>query len=219
MPIWRVLISFIVASIALLASTEPIPDNINIDLNSSPGDFAFADLAATSESEIFDDHEANPSYFDSSLFSSDADFDSKSPPAWSLDSNPNPDDDLFSPSAGGGLLTIAGVDDDVIASCLSSSFQDDLQARSSTQCPPNSLETLDSGSTTTTPITPNDQGGTESSILRAPFINWSGSNQRLCPYERYHLRSLPVCDSGKHDDIVQDDDEWVTDLINPTYCM
>lgn len=204
MQFWRVLISFI-ASIALLASTETIPDNI--DLNST-GDFS--DLA-TSESDIFDVHEPNP-YSDLSLFS---DADSDKSLAWSLNLN---SEDLPPPA---GLLTIAGVDDDAIASCLSSSFQntlatDDLQARSSTQCP-NPLETLDSGSTTTTTTTPNDQrtGG----FVRTPSINWSGSNQRLCPFERYHLRSLPLCDSGKHDDIIQDDDEWVTDLINPTYCM
>lgn len=168
-----------------------------------------ADLGI-SEPDMFDNHEANPSL---NLFS-DVDPDG---PAWdsstSLDGSSSPIE----------FSTDTAVDDSA-AACLSSSFQNslstnDLQTRSPIQCP-NNLDNSDPGSTTTTPTTPTDN--LDDQIMKTFERKFSvpgvWPNARLCPFERYGLRSLALCDSGLHDDVIQDDDNWVINLKNPSPC-
>lgn len=181
---------FLVFSIASPSSAETI-------LNDDSADLAFSD------SDIFDNHEANP-FFDSSLFSS-------ADPA-----NTSLDDFSSSPN----FLTDAGVNDNAIASCLSSSFPnslavDNLQARSSPKCP-NPVQNSGSG------IFPSINTILDEEDLKE-FSNdytipWTEPNLHLCPYERYGYRSLPLCDSGSQYDIVEDAFVWSVDLIDPSAC-
>lgn len=161
-----------------------------------------ADLTL-SNSDIFDNHEASPS-FDPDLFSN----------ADPL--NTNLDD--FSSSI--NFLTEAGVNDHAAASCLSSSFGNslavnDLQARSSPKCP-NPLQNSDSGILNiNTILDPEDLEEFSNDYT----IPWTEPNLHVCPYERYGYRSLPLCDSGSQYDIVEDAFVWNIDLINPSACM
>lgn len=146
----------------------------------------FADLAV-SEPNIFNDHKANPS-FDSDLFS-----------------NTDPVNTNFEdfPFFSGSVLADSGVNDNAVPPCLSSAFQnplaaDILQARSGKQCT-SPVKDSDSDSGVNVNIDPLRD-------LSAGFgIQWAGSDTKLCPYERYGPRSVPVCDSGIFYDIVEDE--------------
>ena len=188
----------LISSVVLLISADTIFDNINEN--------HLDDFAALSGPEpgIFNDHQANPA-LDSDLFS-----------------NTDPDNtNLEDFSSSTNLLTDARVDNDSAAPCISSSspitpLKDNLQARSPSLCP-NPLDTLDPDFLTTPWPLPNDPNARGSEGENP--IYFIGPHSYLCPSEQFGLRSIPVCDSGSHDDIVQDDDIWVIDLINPSVCM
>lgn len=166
-----------------------------------------------SELNIFDNDEANPSF---NLFS-DATSDNL---AWDPDSS-------LEGSLPVNFLADAYISDDSLAACLSPSTSSSrsflatdelLQARSSAQCPNPLDDSLNSGSITTpsTPTTIRPKSGIRRLERKTPID--IGSDTSVCPFERYGLRPLPLCDSGFPSDVMQDDEFWIIDLREPRPC-
>lgn len=114
------------------------------------------------------------------------------------------------------VLIDAGVDNGDATACLSSSFgnpltTNELQARSPMLCP-NTLESPGSDPTTTDPSTNNKPADIDKFVPRTKFpqsysktpVRGVEPNLRLCPFERYGFRQLPICDSGWLSEILPD---------------
>lgn len=222
MQLLRVIVSRTVL-FALLPLAQMVPDN---NLDWSNGIYS-ADL------DTLNNHEAE-NLFSDTLFS-DTDpaglaWDpnislegSSSPSDFWTDVGVNNNNDIADGGGGSG------------GRCLSSLFQnslstDGLQARSSPdQCTDPNGNSNPGSTTSTSPTTNSDQE------LMNVFENGNSAGDikpdlTLCPYERFGIRQLPVCDSGSHDDVeevddshdydvVEDDVDWIINLKDVTPCM
>ena len=195
-------------SVTLLTSAQTTIDT----------DIDWSNVKGSADLDIFDNHEADNLFSDTNPDSLVWD------PNISLDGSPTPI----------SLLADVGVnnDDDIVASsgggggggCLSSSLEnplaiDGIQARSPGQCV-NPLDSSNSGPTTTTTTTTTNQDKKSMSVFENGFPgNGVQPDPNICPWQHYQYRQLPLCDSGSHGDVEQDNVLWTITLKHATPCM
>lgn len=185
---------FLAIELAQLMLAETTPDDLNWGL--------LANSAAITSDNLFSD--SNPDAL--------AEFSS-------ID-----DEDLFSAD------DLIGVDIDnngADPACVSFSSEllsdpNELQIRSPGQCV-NPLENQDSDTITAPGSNDRKSSGAlfpkfYSTIFKTPIYG-AKFDPRLCPFERYGPRPYPLCDSGFHRDVIEDDVYWIIDLRNAWMCM
>lgn len=204
----------LVLSLALPSPAELTPDYL--DWSNSLDDSADLTNPEAAILDIFNNPEPDPSL---NLFS---DLDSN---GLTLDSNTILDDSFPL-----DVLTDAGVDNGDAATCLPFSFidpltTDELQTRSPIQCP-NPLESPGSDATTTDPSANYNRANNNKYVPNIKFpqsykktrFRAVEPDPRLCPFERYGPRQLPICDSGWLEEIIPREDD-IIDLKWARICM
>lgn len=204
MPLLPILVS-LVFSVTLLTCAETVLDT-EID---------WSDVKGSANLDIFDNQEADNLFSDTNpdslKWDSNISLDGSSTPiSFLAEASVNNDDDIVAGGVGGG-------------GCLSSSLQNTLaiggiQARSPEQCV-NPLDNSDSGPTTTTTTT-NSPDKKSMNFFENGFPgNGVRPDPDICPWQHYQYRQLPLCDSGSHDDVEQDNVLWTISLKHARPCM